>query len=69
MVALGLFLFGHQKKSRVSNTSSISKLLKSASQFLGFKKPTKYTPTKIPDKITSTVASSSITKNNLLNIL
>jgi hypothetical protein len=53
----------------MSNTSSISKLLKSASQSSGSKKPAKYTPTKIPDKITSTVASSSITKNDLLNIL
>jgi hypothetical protein len=57
------------KKSRVSNISSISKLLKSASQSSGSKKPAKYTPTKIPDKITSTVASNSITKNDLLNIL
>jgi hypothetical protein len=53
----------------MSNTSSISKLLKSASQSSGSKKPAKYTPTKIPDKITSTVVSSSITKNDLLNIL
>jgi hypothetical protein len=53
----------------VSNTSSISKLLKSALQSSGSKKPAKYTPTKIPDKITSTVISSSITKNDLLNIL
>jgi hypothetical protein len=68
-VALGLFLHKCQKKSRVSNTSSISKLLKFASQFSESKKPTKYTFTKIPDKITSTVALSSITKNDLLNIL
>jgi hypothetical protein len=53
----------------MSNTSSISKLLKSASQSLGSKKPAKYTPTKIPNKITFTVVSNSITKNNLLNIL
>jgi hypothetical protein len=53
----------------VSNTSSISKLLKSTSQSSGSKKPAKYTLTKIPDKITSTVVSNSITKNDLLNIL
>jgi hypothetical protein len=53
----------------VNNTSSISKLLKSASQSSGSKKPAKYTPTKIPNKITSTVVSSNITKNDLLNIL
>jgi hypothetical protein len=53
----------------VSNTSSISKLLKSVSQSSGSKKPAKFIPTKIPDKITSTVASNSITKNDLLNIL
>jgi hypothetical protein len=58
-----------KKKVGMSNTSSISKLLKSASQSSGSKKPAKYTPTKIPDKITSTVALSSITKNDLLNIL
>jgi hypothetical protein len=69
IVVLGLFLHECQKKVGMSNTSSISKLLKSASQSLESKKPAKYTPTKIPDKITSTVASSSITKNNLLNIL
>jgi hypothetical protein len=61
MIALELFLLRYQKKMGLSNTSSISKLLKSASQSPEFIKPTKFISTKIPNKITS-VVTNSITK-------